>query len=150
MALPNAPDRGSIIIVNFELGGGGVGDEMCKPMRPCVVIQNNRLHRARLVTVVPLSTTEPDPVKPWHHLMDHRSFRAWPVGWDEQGTPRWAACDYVTTVSLDRCVHPYRKEPYGRRAYTRVFAIKADLTEIERRVKWCLGLREEEQGQQDP
>lgn len=33
--LPVAPDRGRIIIVNFDLGGGGIGQEMRKPGRPC-------------------------------------------------------------------------------------------------------------------
>ena len=53
------PDRGRIIIVNFEMGGSAVPPEMCKPNRPCVVLQNNKLDRGGLVTVVPLSGNPP-------------------------------------------------------------------------------------------
>jgi uncharacterized protein YifN (PemK superfamily) len=59
MGMPIAPDRGRIIIVNFEMGGAAIGQEMRKARRPCLVIQNNKLRRGRLVTVVPLSGKEP-------------------------------------------------------------------------------------------
>lgn len=77
---------------------------------------------------------------PYHHLMDHRSFRDWPMSWDGQGTPRWAKCDYVATVSLDRCTDPYKKSAYERRKYLRVRVINADLQAIERCVLWGLGI----------
>jgi len=140
MGLTHPPERGYIVIVDFELGGGGIlGAEMPKCQRPCIVVQNNRLHRGPLVTVVPISTTPPDPAMPWHHELSHLSFRAWPLDWDGQGTPRWAKCDYVTTVSLERCTNPYRKERNGRR-YTRVRITKTDLESVERCVLWALGI----------
>lgn len=142
MSLHSPPDRGFIVIVDFELGGT-VGAEMIGSMRPCIVVQNNRLHRGPLVTVVPISTTPPDPPAPWHHELDHLSFRAWPVGWNGQGTPRWAKCDCVTTVSLERCDHPYSKSRDGRR-YTRVRITKTDLEAVERCVLWALGIQSPE------
>lgn len=135
------PERGRIVVVDFEMAGAAVPPEMSKRMRPCVVIHNNKLRRGNLVTVVPLSTSEPDNPMPYHHLMSHLSFRGWPMEWGGQGTPRWAKCDYVTTVSLDRCSDPYRKIPYDKRQYVKVKAAAIDLKAIEMSVLWALGIR---------
>ena len=43
MALFQVPDRGRIVIVDFELGGGAIDDEMRKPRRPCIVVRRNRI-----------------------------------------------------------------------------------------------------------
>jgi uncharacterized protein YifN (PemK superfamily) len=145
MSLHSPPDRGFIIIVNFELGGT-LGAEMTGTMRPCVVVQNNRLHRGPLVTVVPISTTAPEPAMPWHHELDHMSFRAWPISWGGQGLPRWAKCDYITTVSLERCEHPYSKTRDGGRRYTRVRITRTDLEAVEGCVQWALGIQAPEPG----
>lgn len=141
-SLAGPPDRGRIIIVNFELAGSGVPPEMRKAGRPCVVVHANGLKRGRLATVVPLSTTEAHREQPYHHRMDHRSFRGWPKNWGAQGEPRWAKCDYITTISLDRCIDPYIKEPYKPRKYVRVKIIKADLDAIESCVLRALGIQE--------
>lgn len=138
--MPFPPDRGRIIIVDFQLGGALVPPEMRKSGRPSIVLQNNKLRRGRLVTVVPLSTTPPDREQPYHHRMDHRSFRELPLQWGDQGTPRWAKCDYVTTVSLDRCFDPYSKKAFEKRHYVRVRAIKADMESVEKCVLWALGI----------
>ena len=126
--------------MNFEMGGALVPPEMRKPGRPCVVVQNNSLHRGRLVTVVPLSTTPPERPMPYHHEMDHRSFRDWPFA-GRTDSPRWAKCDYVTTVSLDRCKDPSHKPPGQARRYVRVRVIQADADAIDRCVMWALGIR---------
>jgi mRNA interferase MazF len=133
------PDRGRIIIVNFELGGTAVPPEMRKPSRPCVVLQNNKLLRGPLATVVPLSTSAPVPPGPHHHQMSHLSFRDWPIEWSSD-SPRWAKCDYVTTVALDRCHDPYHRIAYGGRRYVRVKAAKVDIEAIDRCVLWALGI----------
>lgn len=138
--MPYAPDRGRIIIVDFQLGGALVWPEMRKSSRPCIVVQNNKIRRGGLVTVVPLSTTAPIREQPYHHRMDHRSFREMPLEWGDQGLPRWAKCDYVATVSLDRCVDPYAKRPYDKRRYVKVKAIKADMDAVDRCVLWALGI----------
>lgn len=134
------PDRGRIVIVNFERGGRQQPPEMDGTMRPCVVVQNNSLKRGRLITVVPLSTTEPHFPGKQHHLLDHRSFRGWPMDWGGQGTPRWAKCDYIATVCLDRCTDPYSRNQYDDRRYTKVTIIKADLLAIERCILWAMGI----------
>jgi uncharacterized protein YifN (PemK superfamily) len=139
--LPYAPDRGHVVIVNFDLGRRGtIGQEMRKPGRPCVVVQNNRIRRGRLVTVVPLSGKEPPVAQPYHHRMDHRSFVTMPDRYGGQAKPRWAKCDYLTTVSLERCTSPYAKRPYGGRRYVKVRVTRADLDEIEKCILWALGI----------
>ena len=139
--LPVAPDRGRIIIVNFEFGGGAVGQEMRKPGRPCLVVQNNAMRRGRLVTVVPLSGKEPLKAEPFHHRMDHRSFLVMPLSYGGQAKPRWAKCDYIATVSLDRCKNPYGHDTCQRRKYVTVKAIKADVEAVEKCMLWALGIK---------
>lgn len=135
------PDRGRIIVVNFEKGGSAIPPEMRKTMRPCIVVQNNKLKRGRLVTVVPLSSKPPmDPNSPHTHQMDHRSFIGWPLAWGGQGTPRYAQCEYVATISWDRCSNPYSKSRERGRVYTKVKAIKVDMEAIDRCVLWGLGI----------
>ena len=139
--LASVPDRGRIVIVNFELGGRSVPPEMCKPGRPCIVVQNNKLARGRLVTIVPLSMTEPERPMPYHHLMDHRSFRDMPSSWGNQGARRWAKADYVTTVSLDRCLDPHYREHFQPRRYVKVKVVQVDIEAIERCILWALGIQ---------
>jgi mRNA interferase MazF len=134
------PGRGRIIVVNFEKSGTATPPEMVGTQRPCVVIQNNSLQRSALVTVVPLSTTEPHRPGKQHHQMSHLSFRGWPMDWDGQGAPRWAKCDYLTTVSLSRCTDPYTKEQFGARRYIKVKVTKMDMEAVERCILWTLGI----------
>ena len=135
------PDRGRIVIVNFEQAGTAVPPEMVGTARPCLVIQNNSLKRDRLVTIVPLSTTAPNPAGKQHHLMSHYSFQGMPLNWGGQGIERWAKCDYVVTVSLERCSDPYSKPAGQARHYMRVNAAKVDLDAVDKCVKWALGIQ---------
>jgi uncharacterized protein YifN (PemK superfamily) len=134
------PDRARIIVVNFEMGGSAVPPEMWKSGRPCVVIQNNKLVRSDLVTVIPLSTKIPEYPQQHHHKMDHRSFRDMPAVYGGQGLERWAKCDYITTVSLSRCLDPHYKPNYGDRRYVKVKAIQADMDAIDQCLIWTLRL----------
>lgn len=54
---------------------------------------------------------------------------------------RWAKCDYVTTVSLDRCVDPYVVVKYKARRYVKAKVTQADLQAIERCGRWVSTLR---------
>jgi len=137
--LPHVPGRGRIIIVDFEMGGAAIPPEMNKSGRPCLVVQNNKLYRGRLVTVVCLSATPPKVVMPYHYQMSAASFADYPEKNDGEGPPRWAKCDYITTVSLDRCLNPHYREPYQARTYVSVRATKEDVAEVEERVLWALG-----------
>jgi uncharacterized protein YifN (PemK superfamily) len=141
MALNYSPERGRIIVVDFELGGGRlIGAEMSKSRRPCIVVQNNRLHRGPLVTIVPISTTPPREQRPWHHELSQESFRIWPAEWGGAEMRRWAKCDCVTTVALERCSSPYSKDRAGGRRHIAVKITAADLQAVERCVLWALGI----------
>ncbi|MEX2257805.1 MAG: type II toxin-antitoxin system PemK/MazF family toxin [Woeseia sp.] len=131
------PERGRILIVNFEMGGR-VPPEITKPGRPCVVLQNNSIRGTGRLLVVPLSTVEPKNVFPYHHKMDHRSFRGSPL---EARQPCWALADCVTLVSYDRCKDPHIPEKYTtKRRYQKLMAIKSDIDAIEKCLLWALAI----------
>lgn len=64
MPLKFQPRERSVIMCDFR---GYEEPEMVKK-RPVVVIARNR-HNGKLVTVVPLSSTEPVPLADYHHKM---------------------------------------------------------------------------------
>lgn len=77
---------------------GNVVPEMVK-RRPVVVLARNRRNR-KLVTIVPLSTTRPEPLEAQHHQLSQNPLPG------AQGVVCWAKCDMIATVSLgrlDRC-----------------------------------------------
>lgn len=137
--MDQVPGRGRIIIVNFEMAGTAAPPEMVGTARPCLVVQNNKLDRGRLVTVVPLSSTRPKAPGKQHHKMSHLSFLQLPIEWNP-GLERWAKCDYLTTVSLDRCTDPYTRLPYSARKYLKIKAAKCDIEAIDACVRWSLGI----------
>lgn len=81
-----------------------------------------------MCTVVPLSTTSPEPAKSWHHQMPHLRV----TGWDARG-PIWAKCDMLSSVSLDRLNKPYIKARSGRNYITH----KLDQQDMDA-VKLCI------------
>jgi uncharacterized protein YifN (PemK superfamily) len=73
---------------------GYVVPEMVK-IRPIVVLARNRKNR-HLVTVVPLSTTQPTALEDYHHELSANPLPG------KAGVTCWAKCDMVATVSLAR------------------------------------------------
>ncbi len=73
---------------------GFVTPEMVKK-RPVVVIARNRANKM-LVTVVPLSTTEPDVMEPHHYQLPKNPVPAL------KSKKCWAKCDMLATVSISR------------------------------------------------
>lgn len=114
MPLPYLPNQGEILICDFD--DSAVGAEMIK-RRPVVVITKHDRHRHRMCTVVPLSTTAPDPIRSWHHPMPHLCV----AGWQANGSI-WAKCDMLATVSLDRLNKPYVRTRSGRNYVTHFLA----------------------------
>ncbi|MCB2262482.1 MAG: type II toxin-antitoxin system PemK/MazF family toxin, partial [Candidatus Thiosymbion ectosymbiont of Robbea hypermnestra] len=70
MALTFHPRPGMVLICDFNTGFKA--PEMIK-RRPVVVISPRPRRSNQLCTIVPLSTTVPNPVEPFHHRMDPRS-----------------------------------------------------------------------------
>lgn len=75
-----------------------MGAEMVKT-RPVIVVSRVLDGRHGVATVVPISMTPPANPRRWHVLVPTT---AMPQGWREKPGDRWAKCDMVTTVSLER------------------------------------------------
>jgi uncharacterized protein YifN (PemK superfamily) len=93
-------------VLGCDFSGMWAPPEMGK-RRPIVILSASPA-RPKLALVIPLSTTPPNPVQPWHHKMSR--------GWDK--ADRWAKCDMIYAVSLDRLFllrHGWK--PDGKRRY---------------------------------
>ena len=121
MALNFHPGYGKLLYCDF---GHQTEPEMVK-VRPVVVV--SRSHN-KLCTVVPLSGTEPDPVKAWHYKMNRLKLPQ-----RMHGNEWWAKCDCLTTVAffrLDRCF--VGKCPHtGKRLYDAPTITSEDLEGIK-------------------
>lgn len=91
MALSFQPKVGGVVMCHFD---GFVEPEMVKK-RPVVVIARNRGNN-NLVTIVPLSTTEPEVMETHHYQLPKNPVPA------QRGKKCWAKCDMVATVSIER------------------------------------------------
>lgn len=74
---------------------GYIAPEIIKT-RPVVIISPNHMRRPGLVTVVPLSTTAPDPIEGYHYQLNGN-----PVPGSNEPEV-WAKCDLVATVCVSR------------------------------------------------
>lgn len=92
MTLKFTPKPGCVLFCDFR---GYIAPEMIKK-RPVVVISPAHLRRPGLFTVVPLSTTAPNPVCEYHYKL-----RGNPMPWREN-VEMWAKCDMVATVCFER------------------------------------------------
>ncbi|MEY8688962.1 MAG: type II toxin-antitoxin system PemK/MazF family toxin [Leptothrix sp. (in: b-proteobacteria)] len=132
MPLPYLPKQGEILICDFDDVARGA--EMIK-RRPIVIVSRKDAHRNAVFTVVPLSTTAPDPVRAWHHALPHVTI----TGWHAQAQ-MWAKGDMITTVSRERLNKPYRKARTGGRQWVTHYLDEADLQAILAGVRSYLGL----------
>jgi len=133
MPLTFHPHPGMVLICDFNTGFKA--PEMIK-RRPIVVISPRPRRSNQLCTIVPLSTTAPNPVEPFHHRMDPRSL---PGKLARKET--WAKCDMLATVSLERLDRVMvRKESSGKRIYVANPVTADDLEAIRRSMMMALGL----------
>jgi uncharacterized protein YifN (PemK superfamily) len=102
------PRPGDVLICDYSTGF--VVPEMVKH-RPVVVVSGRERNARGLCTVVPLSTTAPDPIEAWHHCFDVTI-----PGWAE-GTC-WAKCDMLATVGFKRLDKPHTKTRQSRQYHT--------------------------------
>ena len=94
--LPFQPKPGMLLMCDFDTGFKP--PEMVK-VRPVVVISPGRKRsRARLCTVVPLSSAAPRPVEPFHYRIRRQSLPRTL----RRRRETWAKCDMLYTVSVDR------------------------------------------------
>jgi len=125
MALNIHPKAGTILMCNFD---GFRVPEMVKT-RPVVIVSPNHLNRPGLYTIVPLSTTAPDQVQPYHY---HFPKNPMPQSLGEA----WAKCDMVVTVSIGRL----DRIKVSRGIYTLRYVSKEELAAIRECMKYALGI----------
>lgn len=121
------PEIGTVVICDF---GDFIPPEMTK-RRPVIIISPRFRNRDDLCTIVPLSTTEPDPVMPYHCRLDF--VEPLPPPYDSPF--QWVKGDMLATVSFKRLFFPFSgKDDRGKREYVRRVIGSDDL----RRVRECI------------
>lgn len=132
MALSYHPEIGTIVICDFD----GIEPEMVK-RRPAVTISPRFRHREGLCTVVPLSTTEPEPIMPYHYKL--KLDEPLPPPYDSPF--HWVKADMLATVSFNRLFLPRKgKDDKGKREYVVKVVEEIDLRNIRECVLHALGL----------
>ena len=95
MPIREHPDQGTIIICDF--GDGFKNPEMDKK-RPVIVLSPKIKNRHHLCSVIPLSTTRPVPVMPYHTQLDIRPLL--PKWYNSDNL--WIKGDMVNAVGFHR------------------------------------------------
>lgn len=134
MTVKAHPAQGTIIRV--DLSQGFRPPEMGK-RRPAVVLSPSLAGRSQLCTIVPLSTTPPHVVRPWHYRFELDPPLPIPYNTAEM----WAKCDMVQTVAFHRLRLLFDgKDDAGERIYdVRVLDIE-HIQQIRACVRVALGL----------
>ena len=107
---------------------GYVAPEIIKA-RPIVILSPQHIERHKLYTVIPLSTTAPDPVEKYHHKLAKD-----PI--PNSNVEVWAKCDMISTVSVDRL----DRFKVGRGAYKTSAISAEDLDAIRVCIRYALGI----------
>jgi len=134
MSLPHHPKVGDVFVCGFPRCFAV--PEMIKA-RPVVVISRELPGRKGLCTVVPLSTTKPEPVQPYNCEVATPNI---PPPFDS--ATKWAKGDMVYTFSLDR-LSRFRlrhRDANGQRMYRTGRLSIDDLLAVKECVRLALGL----------
>jgi mRNA interferase MazF len=110
------PKKREVLCCDFA---GMKEPEMIKE-RPVVILAYSPVARPGLAIIIPLSTSPPKPVQPWHHKLSLAS------QWDK--IEHWAKCDMIYTLSIGR-LSPWKigKDPQtGKRKYLNNFFVSVD------------------------
>jgi uncharacterized protein YifN (PemK superfamily) len=131
MPTPFQPKSRSVVYCDFA---GYISPEMIK-RRPVVVLAAHK-RNSKLVAVVPLSTTRPDPVEEHHYRLLQNPLPGL------SAAEVWAKCDMVAVVSTERLdlIRTGRRLPNGRREYLAPKIGQEQFDEIRRGVAFALGL----------
>lgn len=97
MAITIHPHVGQILLCDFSQGFKE--PEMVKSHRPVLVISPYIQGRDKLVTIVALSTVEPNPIKPFHYKIPKCSM---PMLGRFQENDTWLKGDIIYTVGFHR------------------------------------------------
>ena len=133
MSIQYHPETGTILICDFS---GFVPPEMVK-RRPVIVVSPRFREREKLCTVVPLSTTAPNKIAPYHFQL----YLNPPLPPPYDSGIHWVKADMLYTVSFTRLYMPFfGKDASGRRQYDIRVVEPYDLTKIKEWVRYGLGL----------
>ena len=132
MALTFHPHPGDVLVCNFNTGFHP--PEMVK-VRPVVVISQRHRRVAEVLTVVPLSTTQPIPMEDHHYQVDASGLPG-----NFSLNPTWAKCDMVVSVGVWRLDQIKVREYGGTRTYHTGKLSDDDLLQIRSRVGRLIGL----------
>jgi len=113
-----------------------VGAEMVKT-RPVIVVSRVLHGRHGVATVVPISMTPPTEPRQWHMLVPGAEM---PLGWNQKPGDRWAKCDMVSTVSLERLSMVGARRREAKLRYTSVQVDDATLRRIRDALAYILEL----------
>ncbi|MBM3084813.1 type II toxin-antitoxin system PemK/MazF family toxin [Chelatococcus daeguensis] len=134
MPLKFHPEPGTVLICDFD--SGFREPEMVK-RRPVVVISPRLKRRTGLVSVVPLSTTPPDPIEDYH--CEVRMEPPLPKPFDSPTA--WVKADMLYTVGFQRLeLVRTGRDQYGKRKYLTPVLAPAELARIQHCVLVALGL----------
>ena len=134
MALKFHPQPGAVLLCDYATGFKV--PEMVK-IRPVIIVSPRFRERPGLSTVVPLSTTPPIPVMPYHCEVSPTPVAPPPY---DTGTV-WAKADMVATISQDR-LKPfhYRPTPGAQRKYVYPTITADELDAVRHCVCEALGI----------
>jgi uncharacterized protein YifN (PemK superfamily) len=133
MAIHYHPDQGTILICDFV---GFVKPEMQK-RRPVVVVSPRLRNRTGLCVVVPMSTTDPIKIEPYHHKLHTIP----PLPEPYSSPSHWVKADMIYTVAFERLsLMTGGKDVSGKRIYDDRVIDKADLLKIQACILHGIGL----------
>jgi mRNA interferase MazF len=133
MAINYHPGQGTIILCDYR---GTIFPEMQKK-RPVVVMCNHIHARPNLCTVVPLSTTPPSSMMPYHFKL--QTVPPLPSPYDEEY--HWVKADMIGAVAFERLSLPFAgKDASGKRIYDVRTLNAADFRSVQQAVLNGLGL----------
>jgi mRNA interferase MazF len=134
VALKYHPKQGEIVICSYPKDM--IVPEMVKT-RPVVIISPKFKSRGNLATVVPLSTTRPPILMPYHYELCLTT--PLPGRWSTN--PCWVICDHPMTVNLARLDLIYcGKDVSGKRIYHQQVLPVDDIRNIQNALKAALAL----------
>lgn len=128
MAISYHPDLGEALWCDY----GGIEPEMMK-RRLAVVVSPRATQRTDLVTVVPVSATAPETLRPWHVQLARDPY---PKG---QKPALWVKCDMLNVVCFER-LSGYHFRWEGRRKYKKMAVSRDELHAIRAGIIAALGL----------
>lgn len=130
MAIKFQPRIGAVVRCDFK---GMIEPEMVK-MRDVVVVARHSRNQ-RLVTIVPLSASQPQRPEPYHYELPSD-----PRPESDSMRPIWAKCDMIYTLSIDRLEMHYTRTRRGGRQLAQVILSDADMAAIKKCIAYAINL----------